>query len=96
MFWSGSAAAQSRVHSVSGTPSLRRGSPVAEMCSPAPYSVAEEGMGELTSIYWSCTEHHKSSQESQDEVKPSEPSVRNTLSATDCPLLGVTKFGNSR
>ena len=51
MFWSGSAAAQSRFHRVSGVPSLLRGSPVAEMCSPAPNSVAEEGMGEFTSMY---------------------------------------------
>ena len=59
MFWSGSAAAQSRVHRVSGIPSLRRGSPVAEMCSPTPKSVAEAGMGELTSMYWSyrCHRH---------------------------------------
>lgn len=55
MFWSGSAAAQSLVHSVRGTPSLRRGSPVAEMCSPAPNRVADAGMGELTSMYWSCS-----------------------------------------
>ena len=55
MFWSGSAAAQSLVHSVRGTPSLCRGSPVAEMCSPAPNSVADAGMGEFTSMYWSCS-----------------------------------------
>ena len=59
MFWSGSAAAQSRVHRVRGTPSLLRGSPVAEMCSPTPKSVAEAGIGELTSMYWSyrCHRH---------------------------------------
>ncbi len=57
MFWSGSAAAQSRVHRVRGIPSLLRGSPVAEMCSPTPKSVAEAGIGELTSMYWSYSCH---------------------------------------
>ena len=54
MFWSGSAAAQSRVHSVRGAPSRRSASPVAEMCSPAPNSTAAAGTGVLTSRYWSC------------------------------------------
>jgi len=51
VFWSGSAAAQSLVHRVSGVPSLLRGSPVAEMCSPLPNRVADDGIGELTSMY---------------------------------------------
>ena len=30
---------------------------MAEMCSPTPKSVAEAGIGELTSMYWSCSCH---------------------------------------
>ena len=35
---------------------------MAEMCSPTPKSVAEEGMGELTSMYWSCSCHRHATQ----------------------------------